>query len=355
MSAPDLASATLEMIRIPSVTGAEEALADLVESRLRAMKGLHVGREGRSVWAATDRHPGRPFVGFFGHLDTVPPQDGQSARLEGDEVWGLGASDMKGALVVMLALASEASAPGAKRDALFVFYDAEEGPLRTNGLTPLLAAHPEWKALDVALCMEPTSNAVQLGCVGGLHAELVFVGRSAHSARPWEGVNAIHKAADVLADLRDLPPKPVVIEGLEFREVMSATMARGGAKRNVIPPEFRVNINYRFAPGKSEAQAVKDVEDFVAGRARIEISEVIPSGRVCASNRVLGPWMQRRGLRREAKQAWTDVAQLSAFGVDAVNCGPGDGSMAHQKDERVSRGALVRSLDIMRDLLFGMP
>lgn len=355
MSAPDLSAVTLDLIRISSPTGGEEAIADHVEKILRQIKGLTVGREGQSVWAATPRRTGRPWLGFFGHLDTVPAQAGQAARIEGDVIWGLGASDMKGALAVMLAMAAEAVSPGSKRDALFVFYAAEEGPLKTNGLTPLLAAHPEWKALDIAVCMEPTSNAVQMGCVGGLHAELVFEGKSAHSARPWEGINAIHMAADVLADLRDLAPRPVLLDGLEFREVMSATMARGGAKRNVIPPEFRVNVNYRFAPGKTEEQAVRDLEAFVKGRARVEVSEVIPSGKVCASNRVLEPWMTRRGLRREAKQAWTDVAQLSAFGVDAVNCGPGDGSMAHQIDERVSRGALLRSLDIMRDLLFGMP
>ena len=85
------------------------------------------------------------------------------------------------------------------------------------------------------LCLEPTDNSLQLGCLGNLNARLVFEGKAAHSARPWQGENAIAKACAGLADILALEPRDVVIDGLLFREVLSVTQIHGGSASNVIP------------------------------------------------------------------------------------------------------------------------
>jgi len=166
---------------------------------------------------------GRPTIGLFGHLDTVLPASDQPLEIRDGRVFGCGASDMKGGLAVMLALLAERAALRAF-NLVFVFYEKEEGPSADNGLDEVLD-HPAFPKLDLGVCLEPTDNAVHAGCVGGLHATVTFRGRRAHSARPWQGENAIYKATGFLERLRARERVPATFAGLTFYEVMNATMA----------------------------------------------------------------------------------------------------------------------------------
>ncbi|MEW5743135.1 MAG: succinyl-diaminopimelate desuccinylase [Myxococcota bacterium] len=353
-TAASLAERALELLRIPSVIGNEAALANHVEAWARTrFPGEQVLRVGHSL-ALGRRDDARPSIALVGHLDTVPGHDGDGPpRLEGDRLIGLGASDMKGALAVMMALADELPLATLPINLRLVFYEREEGPFQESGLGPLFAAAPELSKLAFAIAMEPTDGAVQVGCVGSLHATLLFTGRAAHSARPWQGKNAIHAAGPVLVDLATRERRDVVVEGFTFSEVMSATLAKGGRARNVVPDAFEVNVNYRFAPGKSLEAAQADVTALVAGRAEVRFTDLAPSGRVGASN----PYAQRlialSGKAAEAKQAWTDVARFSELGVDAVNFGPGETAQAHQKNESASVAALGASFEVLAQLLRG--
>jgi hypothetical protein len=128
---------TVELCRVASVTGNEADCAELVEAHLRDTP-LAVQRIGETVLARTASRPGRPLILLVGHTDTVPPKPGDGpVRVEGDQIFGLGASDMKGGLAVMLELAS-VMGDGATLpyDVGFVFYDKEEGPWADSGLGP---------------------------------------------------------------------------------------------------------------------------------------------------------------------------------------------------------------------------
>ena len=90
-------------------------------------------------------------------------------------------------------------------------------------------------------------------------------GIAAHSARPWKGDNAIHKAADILNRLREYEPQTVTVDGLDYHEGLNATGIRGGVAGKVIPEECVVEVNFRFAPDRSEADAEAYVRDFFEG------------------------------------------------------------------------------------------
>jgi succinyl-diaminopimelate desuccinylase len=258
---------------------------------------------------------------------------------------------MKGGLAVMLALIEDLDLDTLRHDLAWVFYDAEEGPFDGSGLGPLLEAVDWLKEVDLAFCLEPSDNVVQVGCVGTLHARVTFHGRSAHSARPWQGENAVHKAGSLLQDLAALAPRDVDCGGHIFKEVMSITQAKGGRARNVVPESFEMNLNYRFAPNRTLAEACAQVESLVAGRADVVIVDQSPAGRVVTDNPHFQEFVAQTGVSVTSKQAWTDVARLAQVGVDAVNFGPGNSPQAHQAGETADIGLLADSYHLFRRFL----
>jgi succinyl-diaminopimelate desuccinylase len=350
----DIAVRALELVNIPSVIGHEGPLADFMEAwALTHYPREEVRRVSHSLLIGKTSDV-RPTVALVGHLDTVPAHPGSTpARLEGDRLFGLGSSDMKGALAVMMALAEGLERGRLPVNLLLIMYEREEGPFQESGLGPLFALAPELKDLAFAIALEPTDGAVQVGCVGSLHATLSFRGRAAHSARPWQGRNAIHAAGSLLAELDTRGRREVLVGGHTFFEVMSATLAKGGRARNVVPEDFELNLNYRFAPGKSLEEAQDDVVRLVNGRCEVSFVDLAPSGRVATQNPHLARLVRLSGRPAEAKQAWTDVARFSELGVDAVNYGPGETAQAHQRDESAPVSALAHSAEVLRGLLEG--
>ena len=346
-SAPDLAGVTASLVGVPSVTGAETELAHHVIEELSRFR--RVERHGNCVVAPAP-DDGRPVVTLVGHLDTVPPQGNEMPRVDGGRVWGIGATDMKGGLAVMLELAANLPAES-RRGLALVFYPGEEGPIARNGLGPLI----EWGRFprtDLAVVLEPTDLAVQVGCVGTINAEVTFRGEAAHSARPWLGRNAIHMAGPFLNALAERSPRKVLVgQRLVYREVISATTATGGVARNVIPAAFTMNVNFRFAPNRTLDSAVAELEKLVATfGADVEVVDAAPAGPVCEDNPLLDR-LRDAGLRVEAKQGWTDVAQIGAAGIDAINFGPGETALAHRPDESISVAALFHCYEVLWKLL----
>ena len=347
-----LAERTLELCRLRSPIGEEKPLTDLLETWARRhFAPAAILRVGNSLLLGDLADP-RPAVALVGHVDTVPahPGDPEPHRADG-RVVGLGSSDMKGGLAVMMALAETLPLAELPVNLVLVLYEREEGPFLESGLGPLFAACPALARLAFAIALEPTDGEVQVGCVGSLHATLGFRGRSAHSARPWHGENAIHKAGPLLTELLARPRREVDCEGFTFFEVMSVTRASGGRARNVVPEAFELNLNYRFAPGRTLESAQEELRCFVAGRAEVTFTDLAPSGRVCADNPNFQRLQAITGLPATSKQAWTDVARLSEWGVDAVNYGPGETAQAHQARESCDEAALLHAYSRLADFL----
>ncbi len=341
---------TVNLVKIPSVIGNEKEIADYVESFLK-MYLKNVIRHNNSLISFNDFGPDKKTITLLGHLDTVPGINEYTGQIIDGRIYGLGSSDMKGGLAVMISLIEHFSEKESKYNLIYVFYEKEEGPYEDNGLEPLLKNYEIIQKSDLAFALEPTNNKIQMGCLGTMHAWIKFKGKRAHSARPWEGENAIHKAYKILEKLYNYGKKEYDFEGLKYYEVMNATMVQYSGGRNIIPDEFKINVNYRFAPGKTVEQAKQDLIDFVEGQAEVEFTDVSPAGKVCKDNQILKDMINRFNLQVEAKQAWTDVGRLSQYGIDAVNFGPGDTAQAHQKNEYIPIDNLVKNFEIFSKFL----
>lgn len=319
------------LVDIPSETGKEERICGEIAARLAPTLGDGLLRSGDSLIAG--RRRGKPLVLLVGHLDTVPAQGQPPARVEAGRLHGLGASDMKAGLAVMIHLLEELESE--RHDVIGVFYSGEEGPSSGNALEPLLSDHDWLSAAEFAVVLEPCDREIQIGCNGVLNAVVTFRGHAAHSARPWLGENAITKGGRWLARMHEMSPVPHVIDGLEFREVMSVTRASGGIATNVIPAEFSLHLNYRFTPDLSPDQARERVAEVCSEADGVEVVDLAPAGPVDASHPFVAELAAASGARIAPKQGWTDVARLGAHGIPAVNFGPGETALAHQRGESV--------------------
>ena len=315
----DLANRTLELVDVPSESRHEGAAVELVRSLL---PGEPLYDDGEAiVWG----DPAAPVV-LAGHLDTVPAQENIPGRIDGGVVHGLGASDMKGGVAVMLELA-RAGLP-----ARYVFFTREEVPLKESPL-PGVFESGTLDGTELAVVLEPTDAILHAGCLGNLQARLDFHGESAHSARPWTGRNAIHALAEGLAPLARLAPLDVELDELVYREVLSVVRVEGGIAQNVVPAFASAELNFRYAPARSRNEAEERLRELVP-EGELHVLHNSPSAPPALGNRLVER-LRELVPQVAPKQAWTPVAQFAERGIDGINYGPGATAYAHRQDEQV--------------------
>jgi succinyl-diaminopimelate desuccinylase len=349
----DLLALTEQLCSVPSVSGTEAALADVVEARLRANgAALRIERIGANVVARTELGLDRRIV-LGGHLDTVPANGNERPRRDGQVLHGLGTADMKGGLAVMLALADDLGKRRPRFDTTIVFYEGEEVADEHNGLRRLFAEAPELVQGDLAVLLEPTGGWVEAGCQGTIHVRAVFDGVRAHSARPWMGTNAIHRAAVLVDRCASFVAATVDVDSLEYREALQVVRIDGGIANNVVPDRCEVVINRRYAPSRPLDVAVAEVVDFCtgAGADHVEVLNASTAAPPNLMHPLIAEMVGVYDLPVRPKLGWTDVARFAAHGIAACNFGPGDPELAHTADERVERPSLDACLALLETFL----
>lgn len=343
----DLLALTEQLCAVPSVSGEERALADLVEARLRERApGLEIERVGENVVARTQRGAATRIL-LGGHLDTVPANGNATPRVEGDTLHGLGAADMKGGLAVLLALAESLGHGDGARDLTLVFYEAEEVADEHNGLRRLFAERPDLVAADVAVLLEPTGGWIEAGCQGTIHVRVTFNGARAHSARPWMGVNAVHRAAPTLARIAAHEAPTVPVDGLDYRESLQVVRVQAGVANNVVPDRCEVVVNRRYAPACSHDDAVAQTVAMFADADEVEVVSASSAAAPNLTHPLVAELVAAGSLDVRPKLGWTDVARFTQHGIAAVNFGPGDPELAHTAAERVERADLDNCLRVL--------
>lgn len=344
----DLLALTAELVDIPSVSLHEGAIADRIDGVLREVPWLHVERIGDNVVARTELGRSQRLL-LVGHTDTVPVNDNDRARIDGDVLHGLGSCDMKGGCAVFLELARTVSEPTV--DVSYVFYTGEEIAAEHSGLLRLFRERPDLMAGDAAVLGEPTGAAIEAGCQGTMRARATFHGERAHTARPWMGVNAIHRLGALLSSLELYEGRRPVLDGCEYREAIQAVAVDGGVAGNVVPDRASATLNHRFAPDRSAEEATAHVRAITlgAGADAFEVLDIAPGAPPALDHPLLARLAHGRVVR--AKLGWTDVARMYSHGVPACNFGPGDPTIAHTRDEHVHRAEIEAAHAALLDLL----
>ncbi len=337
----DAGSLTGALVDVPSVSGGEAELADLVEAALRGYPALVVERDGNVVLARTELGRAQRVV-LAGHLDTVPTADNVPSRVEGGVLYGCGSADMKSGVAVLLRIAHlvGSGALDPRVDLSWVCYDCEEVEAARNGLGRLARDRPGVLGGDLAVLLEPTGGVIEGGCQGTVRALVTTHGVRAHAARSWLGVNAIHAAAPILERLADYPAREILVDGLTYREGLNAVAITGGVAGNVIPDECTVTVNFRYAPDRTEPEAQAHLREVFHGFA-VDVTDSAPAARPGLDAALPKAMVAAIGGEPRAKLGWTDVARFGELGMPAVNFGPGDPNLAHTRDEHVELAAVA--------------
>jgi succinyl-diaminopimelate desuccinylase len=328
-----------EMLSIPSPTFHEQELTAFIKKfaqdnfptpEIREFKDcliIELGKENTHL----------PHITMVGHSDVVPQWF--KPHIEGDKLYGAGGSDMLAAEAAFFRITADNHQEILKRARIsIVIYSREEGTkMEDNGLYDLIGEYPDFfKSIDLAIVGEPTDNTIQIGCCGSLHARVVSTGMACHSARPWNGENAFYKALPFITAMAKLEPVKHEVFGCDFFDVLSITEENCTPGRTSIPGRWEANVNFRYAPVRTPEEAEQYVLDFVndlkVDGLEVSIKDNSPSGTVHETE-LFAKACKLLNFPVQAKQAWTDVAQLSAMGVPCFNFGPGLTAQAHKDNE----------------------
>jgi succinyl-diaminopimelate desuccinylase len=254
-----------DLLRCPSVTPAEGGALTYLEGVLGSA-GFAVHRPVFSAPGTPDVEnlyarygTGRPCLLFAGHTDVVPPGDAARWRhdpfageIEGGELFGRGAVDMKGGIACMAAAALSylAERPEPPGSIAFLITGDEEGPA-VNGTVRLLAwAAERGERFDHCVLGEPTNpnrlgEMIKIGRRGSLTGHLVVHGTQGHVAYPHLADNPI-RGLMRLADALLAAPLDAGTAHFDASNLELTTVDVGNPAANVIPAEARATFNIRF-------------------------------------------------------------------------------------------------------------
>jgi acetylornithine deacetylase len=390
-----------ELVRVPSVTGEEGAVGEVVE-RAFSERGLEVDR-----WEATpeEMEPYRDHVGeqvsyenrpnvagvrrgagdgrsilLNAHTDTVDPGDPTawkgdplSGDLDGDLLYGRGSCDMKGGLVTHLVALDALSdlGLGLRGDVTVAATVGEE-----NGGIGALSTVLRGYSADAALITEPTRLALVPAQGGSLVFRLKIRGRSAHAAVRDEGVSALEKFVPIFENLRELEQERngvlnhPLYNGVRNKVPINIGVVRAGNWASTVPESLVAEGRVGLIPGEE----VDPFKDLVAERiatvaerdpwlrehppelewfgGQFAPSEVQPDAPICEAVKKAHEQATGETPAVEGVPYGADMRLFIHFGgMPCVMYGAGDVNVAHAPDEHISITELLRATSTVACLL----
>lgn len=312
----DPVALTLELIRIPSQTGREGAVADHVADRLEAagwtVTRQELGGNRRNVYAVLDP----PMVVLSTHLDVVPPE--LPVAEDAEWIYGRGSADAKGIAAAMIAAANRFQENGERRVGLLFLAGEEDG---SDGARAAAALQPKGRYMVNG---EPTDNRLVVGHPGALRVRLRAEGRAAHSAYPEEGRSAVHALLDAIYRIR---ARPLPTDSQLGTTSVNIGRIEGGVAANVLAPSASAELLYRIVAPAAGLRAT--IENAVGSRVEVSFPVEIPPFKSTA----LAGW------DCTTVRFTTDLPLLSAWG-EGYLLGPGSIRVAHTAEERIAKADL---------------
>lgn len=354
------------LIQTPSPTYEEAAVARIVMDEMKRLRYDDVWRDDRGnvIGMVRGTDPEAPVINLNSHLDQVAPGDEKdwpfppfSGHIEGDRIYGRGASDTKGAIAVQTFAPALLADIGIRpRSTIYVTFVVEE-ELWGQGTLSLL--ENSGLKFDVTILGEGTSNEIMLGHRGCIGIWVSILGKSAHASMPDEGRNPNIDAAKFILRLQEAQQRFRPHPDLGRTSLTPTIYSTGDISRNVIPEKVTMYIDCRLSYEKRNdlVTMLKNVADDVSVRAEVNVVEYKPGVEKISegfSTPKDHPYvLQARDAvaetldREVALDYWrfcTDGRLTSAAGIPTFGFSPCEAKLAHTVNDSVSIRLMEESL-----------
>lgn len=353
-----LISLLSHLVRFPTVTSDQatnRAALDWVEQQLDGLP-LTIRRyesAGYPSLVATSGDDKSPKLWLAGHMDVVPgPKASYQPVVRGGRLYGRGAHDMKFALAVFVALLRELGDDLASYDlGLMITCDEEVGGF--DGVAHLLKRHG-YRGEVVLL---PDCNAnwrLEMGAKGVMWWDLEATGRTSHSGRAWEGVNAIDELIRFVNLVRANVPTEPCGDPHHLHTTVNLGTISGGSAANAVPASAEARVDVRFTPSQSLEEITGWFEQATAQipavRARVVVSDapyLVPDNGPVHAFQDIVQEVTGHGVDKSISHGSSDARHFARYGIHSVNACP-TGSGFHVPGEWVDIEDLGRFYEVTR-------
>lgn len=371
----------LEAVSIPSFTGDEQAMAEWMAQRFAEL-GLevqwHEVEEGRAnVVGLRPGTGGGPTLMLNGHMDTS--YSGREPWLAGvrgfqpegfvkdGRIYGLGISNMKGALCAYLAAVRALAGAPLKGDVMVAavcgeiektqWGDAQGAEYRGYAAgSRHLVTHGG--AADMCILGEPTEQKVVLAHFGSLWLRLSTTGPFVHTAFSAGRLeeNSIVKMRGVLdAVLEWLPSWEEEMSYGDVRGVANVGAISGGFAWRVSRTPHRTDLflDLRVPPSVPMAEARRKALDFARSLGiEAEVYVTAPGAELDASHPLVAALEESHveafggPPERDVTRWFSDASVLSRYGIATVNYGTSTGLLDTVDGENLDIEGLVKTAEV---------
>lgn len=343
------------LVRFPSLSHEEAAIADYVESVAQNVDGLSVGRLENNIWASIG--DGDDVFLLCSHLDVVPPSAGHpyppyEPTVVDGKVYGRGAVDAKASgaamLTALFSLAESGWRPPENGRLVVALTACEETGRGYNGMEQMREevfghALPD---VSAALVGEPTELRPCLAQKGLLILTATAHGKTAHAARAHLGANALTVAARDLLRIEEMTFDRT--DSLLGAPTATATIIEGGSAKNVVPDRCTITLDVRSTPAYTHAELTTLVSDALESEVEVYSDRLVPCSTAAGSRVARAVVSAIAGLEMDAAPFGSPTASDWIFlkDVPAVKIGPGRSELSHTADEHVEIDQVVRAVDV---------
>jgi putative selenium metabolism hydrolase len=281
-NAEALATFLQDLVRIPSLSGQEEAAAIRLAEEMRKVgfDEVRIDRIGNVIGRVGSGDG--PKLLYNGHLDTVDVGDPTrwrhppyAAVIEDGVLYGRGACDMKGGLAAMVyGVKALLDASVNLAGTLYVVGVVQEEPCEGLGMRVLVEEeniHP-----DSVVLGEPSNLQVMVGHRGRVEMRIRVLGKAAHASLPALGQNAVHNAARLIFGLELLSARMATDPFLGQGTLAVTEINSQAASRNALPDCCTFFVDRRLTLGETERKALAEVQNIISTEdvnAHVDVTE----------------------------------------------------------------------------------